>query len=74
MNNSIICELFEDGKKMIKLEKIQTFIFSERPRKGIYSRLPNAQKCKLQQEKLKAKSNDFLTNENGKKKENGGKK
>ena len=39
-----------------------TFLLG-RPRKGEYSGLPNAKKCKLRQEKLKAKSNEFLNKE-----------
>ena len=64
MNNPIIRELFdmnEYGKKLIKLENIQTFILSGRLRKDDYSSLINAQKCKLRWKKLKAKSNDFVT-------------
>ena len=52
---------YEYAKKLIKLENIQTFILSGRPRKGEYSGLTNAQNCKLWREK--AISNDFLTRE-----------
>ena len=54
---------YEDGKKLIKLENIQTFILSGRPRKDEYSRLKNAQKCKLRRKKLEAKSIEFLAME-----------
>ena len=54
---------YEYNKKLIKLEKNQAFILSERPRKGEYSSLTNAQKCKMQWEKLKGKAHDFLTKE-----------
>lgn len=47
----------------IPYDTFSIFSSSGRPNKGEYSGPINAQKCKLRKEKLKAKSNDFLTKE-----------
>ena len=52
----------EANKSNSKAYSNYTFLLG-RPRKGEYSGLTNAQKCKLRREKLKAKSNEFLNKE-----------
>ena len=52
----------EANKSNSKAYSNYTFLLG-RPRKGEYSGLTNDQKCKLQREKLKAKSNNFLNKE-----------
>ena len=52
----------EANKSNSKAYSNRTFLLG-RPRKGEYSGLTNAQKCKLRREKLKAKSTEFLNKE-----------
>ena len=52
----------EANKSNSKAYSNYTFLLG-RPRKGKYSGFTNDQKCKLQRDKLKAKSNNFLNKE-----------